>query len=326
MTDLAIETAALTRHFGDVHAVDDLSLRVPRGSVYAFLGPNGAGKTTTIRLLLGLTRPDRGDIRLFGAPLTRPNRRAVLRRIGAMVEAPSLYPHLTGYENLQLTQGLLALPRSCIERGLRIVSLERDAHRLVSTYSQGMRQRLGLALALLAEPELLILDEPTNGLDPAGIHEMRDLIRHFPAEHGITVFLSSHLLAEVEQLASHVGIIGRGRLLFEGTLGDLHNRQRPRVVVEVDHPSLACSVLREAGWTVEQVEERADVASLTVNLSERADVARAASQLVDAGLQLYQLRTVRPSLEDLFLNLTSGANLASPPNNVTAVAGEEVLR
>src|SRR6266508_2035320 len=188
MTDLAIETAALTRHFGDVHAVDDLSLRVPRGSVYAFLGPNGGGKTTTIRLLLGLTRPDRGDIRLFGAPLTRPNRRAVLRRIGAMVEAPSLYPHLTGYENLQLTQGLLALPRSCIERGLRIVSRERDAQRLVSTYSQGMRQRR-------------------------------------------------------------------------------------RVVVEVDHPSLACSVLRAAGWTVEQVEEPADTASLTVNLSERADVA-----------------------------------------------------
>jgi len=326
MTDLAIETAALTRHFGDVHAVDDLSLRVPRGSVYAFLGPNGAGKTTTIRMLLGLTRPDRGDIRLFGAPLTRPNRRAALRRIGALVEAPSLYPHLTGYENLQLTQGLLALPRSCIERGLRIVALERDAHRLVSTYSQGMRQRLGLALALLAGPELLILDEPTNGLDPAGIHEMRDLIRHFPADHDITVFLSSHLLAEVEQLASQVGIIGRGRLLFEGTLGDLHSRQRPHLVVEVDRPSIACAVLRKAGWSVEQVEERSDVWSLRVDLSERADVARAASELVGAGLQLYQLRTVRPSLEDLFLNLTSGANLASVANNVTAAANEEVLR
>ncbi|HEX4807662.1 MAG TPA: ABC transporter ATP-binding protein [Bryobacteraceae bacterium] len=308
MTDLAIETAGLTRHFEGVRAVDDLSLCVTRGSVYAFLGPNGAGKTTTIRMLLGLTRPDRGEIRLFGETLTRSNRRVLLRRIGAMVESPSLYPHLTGYENLQVTQGLIGLDRSSIERVLRIVRLETDAHRLVKTYSHGMRQRLGIALALLAEPDLLILDEPTNGLDPVGIREIRDLIRGFPTEHGITVFLSSHLLAEVEQIASRVGIIGHGRLLFGGTLVDLRSRRRERVVIEVDHPQLASSVLRQAGFAV----ERTDESGLTVELPQRADIARAAEALIDAGLSLYQLRTVRASLEDLFLDLTSGTNLGLP--------------
>jgi ABC-2 type transport system ATP-binding protein len=315
VSDLAIETAGLTRHFGDVRAVDDLDLRVPRG-----------GKTTTIRLLLGLTRPDRGAILLLGEPLAPATRRALLRRIGALVEAPSLYPHLTGHENLRVTQGLLALPQSSIDRVLRIVRLEQDAHRLVDTYSQGMRQRLALALALLAEPELLVLDEPTNGLDPAGIHEVRDLIRGFPAAHGITVFLFSHLLAEVEQLASHVGIIGRGRLLFDGTLADLRSRQRPRLVVEVDRPSVASSVLRRAGVTVERVDELADAPSLTVDLPERSDVARAVAALVGAGLDLYQVRTVRPSLEDLFLDLTSGMTLGSPPSTDAAATEEEVRR
>jgi ABC-2 type transport system ATP-binding protein len=306
---LAVETVGLTRHFGDVCAVDDLSLRVGRGSVYAFLGPNGAGKTTTIRMLLGLARPERGEIRVFGQALSASTRQPLLQRIGSIVETPALYPHLTAHENLRITQGLIGLDPSSIARVLRIVRLERDAHRLVQAYSQGMRQRLGIALALLAEPELLILDEPTNGLDPAGIHEIRELIRGFPTEYGITVFLSSHLLAEVEQLASHVGIIGRGRLIFEGTLDDLQQHQRTRVVIEVDRPSIAVAILRQGGWIVERVDESA----LTVDLPEREDVARAAAALVGGGLSLYQVRTERPSLEELFLDLTSGANLASPP-------------
>ncbi len=308
MSDTAIETHALTRYFGDVRAVEDLSLRVPRGSVYAFLGPNAAGKTTTIRLLLGLAHPDRGEIRAFGRPLDRTSRRAFLRRTGAMVEAPSLYPHLTGYENLRVAQGLLALDRSSIGRALRIVHLERDAHRLVKTFSQGMRQRLGIALALLGQPELLILDEPTNGLDPAGIHEFRDLIRGFAIEHGITVFLSSHLLAEVEQLASDVGIIGRGSLLFEGTLDALRRRWPERLVIEVDRPLVAAAVLRKIGCTVAREEST----GLSLDLALRPDVARVAAALINAGLSLYQLRTVRPSLEELFLDLTSGTHLGSP--------------
>jgi ABC-type multidrug transport system ATPase subunit len=306
--DLAVETVGLTRHFGDVCAVDGLSLRVGRGSVYAFLGPNGAGKTTTIRLLLGLARPERGEIRIFDQALSLSTRQPLLRQIGAMVEAPALYAHLTANENLRITQGLIALDPSRITRVLQIVRLERDAHRLVQTYSQGMRQRLGLALALLADPELLILDEPTNGLDPAGILEIRDLIRRFPKDHGITVFLSSHLLAEVEQLADRVGIIGRGRLLFEGTLQDLRQRERARVVIEVDRPPMASAILRQAGWIVEDV----DKSGVIVELSGRIDIARAAAALVEAGLSLYQIRTMRRSLEDLFLDLTRGADLTSP--------------
>ena len=304
MTDLAIQTTGLTRHFGDVRAVDDLSLHVESNSIYAFLGPNGAGKTTTIRMVLGLTRPDRGEIHVLGQALNRAN----LRRIGAMVEAPSLYPHLTGYENLQVTQRLIGLHKSKIERVLQIVRMQNDAQRLVKTYSQGMRQRLGLALSLVASPDLLILDEPTNGLDPAGTLEMRELIRHLPAEHGITVFLSSHLLGEVEQMATHVGIVGRGRLLFEGTLDNFQSRQRARVVIEVDRPSAGGHLLRQAGYCVQSVNE----SGVTVEIGDRTDTARVAAVLVGAGLNLYQLYTPRPSLEDLFLDLTKEANLGSP--------------
>jgi ABC-2 type transport system ATP-binding protein len=320
--DAAIHTAGLTRHFGDVRAVEEVSVRVPRGSVYGFLGPNGAGKTTTIRMLLGLTRPDHGEIRVFGQPLTRANRRTVLRRIGAMVETPSLYPHLTGRENLRVTQELLAANRSRIDHVLRIVGMTRDAHRLVKSYSHGMRQRLGIALALVGEPDLLILDEPTNGLDPAGIHDMRELIRGFPADHGITVLLSSHLLAEVEQLASHIGIIGRGHLLFQDTLRQFQTRQRERVIIEVDHPHTAISVLHQAGWTVESTGQP----TLTVPVAEHTDTARVAAALVDAGLNLYQLAPTRPSLEELFLDLTRDATLTSPPTDTTHTAAQDVAR
>ena len=309
MTDLAIQTIDLARGFGSVLAVDRLSLHAPRGCVYAFLGPNGAGKTTTIRMLLGLIRPDSGDIQLLGEPLTRATRRALLRQIGALVEAPALYPHLTGTENLRVTQILTGVDRTRIGDVLRIVRLEQDADRLVQGYSQGMRQRLGIALALLGKPSLLILDEPTNGLDPAGIHEIRDLIRAFPSAHGITVFLSSHLLAEVEQIATHVGIVGLGRLLFEGTLKELQSRHAECVVIEVDQPQSAASLLRDAGVKVERTEG----ATLTVTVAWRAEVARAASLLVAAGISLYQIRDVRPTLEDLFLDLTRKAELGSAP-------------
>lgn len=305
MTECAIETAGLSRHFAEVHAVSDLSLHVPRGSVYAFLGPNGAGKTTTIRMLLGLTHPDHGAIRIFGTPLTRATRQACLRRIGALAETPAVYPHLTGHENLQVTQRLLHLSSSNITRVLQIVGLQHAAHRLVRTYSLGMRQRLGIAVALLASPALLILDEPTNGLDPAGIHEMRELIRSFPVEHGITVFLSSHLLAEVEHVANHVGIIGQGRLLFEGTLADLRQCERERVRIEVDRPQVAVSILQAQGWHI----EGAGASQVTATFSTRTDLARAATALVGAGLALYQLRTEQSSLEELFLDLTSKAHL-----------------
>lgn len=204
----AIRTQCLSRRFGLQQAVDGLKLTVPPGRIYGFLGPNGAGKTTTIRMLLGLLRPSAGQIWLFGQPL-HADRCRLLRRVVALVEVPSLYEHLTGRENLDVARRLLGTARAQVDRVLALVRLTGDADRPVRTYSLGMKQRLGLALALLDEPDLLILDEPTNGLDPAGIHETRVLIRELPEQHGITVFLSSHLLGEVEQVADTVGILHR---------------------------------------------------------------------------------------------------------------------
>ena len=300
MQELAIETSGLTRRYGDLVAVDKLNLGVPQESVYGFLGPNGAGKTTTIRMLLGLIRPDKGQVWLFNTSL---GRRCVdlLQRIGALVETPSLYPHLTGYENLEVTQRLLGARREQIDRALAIVRLEPGAHRLVRGYSQGMRQRLGLALALLNEPGLLILDEPTNGLDPAGIHEMRDLIRRLPEEHGITVFLSSHILSEVEQVATHIGIIHKGRLLFQGTLDELQVQRQEHVTLSVDEPEVAMRVLTEAGWTVRRRENH----RLAVAANGHPDAARINALLVRQGLDVFYLSLEQPSLEDIFLKLTN---------------------
>jgi len=307
MSDAVITTFHVTRRFGDIRAVEGLSLSVPRKSVYAFLGPNGAGKTTTIRMLLGLTRPDSGEVRIFGELMNRTNRLALLRRIGSMVEGPSLYPHLTAYENLQVTQRLISLSPSEIDRVLQITSLERDARRLVKTYSQGMRQRLGLALALLAKPDLLILDEPTNGLDPAGMIEMRELIRRLPDEYGVTVFLSSHLLGEVEQIATHIGIIGRGQLLFEGTLEAFQQRSGNRVAIETDRLAAAVEILRQGGWHAVSLGDSV----LRIEFPNYESVASAVAMLVASGAKIYQVRREQPSLENLFLDLTKESSLGS---------------
>ena len=296
-----IETRALTRRFGTQLAVDTLNLSVPAAGVYGFLGPNGAGKTTAIRMLLGLIRPNAGEVRLFGQPLVA-NRYSLMQRVGALVETPSLYPHLTGRENLEVTRRLLGAPRELIDLALETVRLTKDANRRVREYSLGMRQRLGLALALLNKPQLLILDEPTNGLDPAGIHEMRDLIRYLPGESGITVFLSSHLLSEVEQIASHIGIINEGRLLFQGTLAELQAKQQTELTVGVKQLDQAIECLERAGWTVRR---RADeLLSVTARSSE--DAARINSLLVDQSVDVFHLALAQASLEDIFLTLTRG--------------------
>jgi lantibiotic transport system ATP-binding protein len=297
----AIETCGLTRRFGAQIAVDDLNLLAPEAGVYGFLGPNGAGKTTTIRMLLGLIRPDAGKVRLFGAPLAA-DRLSLMRMVGALVETPSLYPHLTGRENLEVTRRLLGAPRGLIDDALGIVKLTQDAGRRVREYSTGMRQRLGLALALLNKPRLLVLDEPTNGLDPAGIHEMRDLIRRLPAEFGATVFLSSHLLGEVEQIAGHIGIIHQGRLLFQGTLAELQARRRGHLVVGVKQAEQAMRSLSAAGWGA----QRRDDGLLTVSAATPDDAARINGLLVNQGLEVFHIALAQASLEDIFLTLTDG--------------------
>lgn len=216
-----VETTNLTKKSGNATHVDNLSLAVPPRTVYGFLGPNGAGKSTTLKLLLGLIRPTAGSVTLFGATMTEKNKYELLRRTGSLIESPSFYGHLTGFENLLIIAKLKKLGKDAIEEALRTVRLEAQRDKLVKHYSLGMKQRLGLAMALLGNPELLILDEPTNGLDPAGIQEIRELIRSLPETHGMTVLLSSHLLGEIEQIAEHVGIIDHGSLVYQGTLADL---------------------------------------------------------------------------------------------------------
>jgi len=302
MNDAVIQTLALSRRFGSQLAVNQLDLTVPAGSVFAFLGPNGAGKTTTIRLLLGLLRPTAGEIELFGQSLA-DHRLTLLRRIGALVESPALYPHLTGEENLRHACLLKDVPRTDIWRVLGIVGLSDEGARLVKTYSLGMKQRLGLAQALLGRSELVILDEPTNGLDPAGIQEMRYLLRDMPAAHGVTVFLSSHMLSEVDQIASRVAIIARGQLQFQGTPDELRARRQSCLRIGLDRPAIAAQMLRQQGWNV-GIEEDGTLVLDDISLEKASAVNRL---LVERGFAVHALQPRQPSLEDIFLEITQAA-------------------
>jgi lantibiotic transport system ATP-binding protein len=280
-------------------AVRELTLSVPSQSVYGFLGPNGAGKSTTIRMILGLQQPSRGRIALFGRPL-ESERVALLRRVGSLVESPSLYLHLTGRENLEVHRRLLGLPKSAIDEALDTVGLTSVSDRLARNYSTGMKQRLGMAQALLGSPELLLLDEPTNGLDPAGIHELRTLIVELPKRRGVTVFLSSHLLSEVEQVATHLAIISQGRLKFEGTPDQLRMRNKQVIVLEVDQPHRAESLLAQIGRRVTRDGQRMLIAT-----DDQYGPAQINSVLVQGGVAVSYLATQHLTLEDVFLELTS---------------------
>lgn len=233
MTDYAIDTHQLTRRFGQRETVKRIDLKVPKREIYGFLGPNGAGKTTTIRMLLGLIRASSGDIRILGKDLNK-NRMEILKDVGSLVESPSYYAHLSGYKNLKIVTLMHGIPESRINEVLQWVRLEQAAHRPVKGYSLGMKQRLGIAMALITKPKLLILDEPTNGLDPSGIQEIRELITRLPRDFDITVLLSSHLLSEIEQVATYVGIINHGELIFQGPLQELTERSRPYVWMEIN--------------------------------------------------------------------------------------------
>jgi ABC-2 type transport system ATP-binding protein len=297
----AIRTRGLTRSFPGGHGVRDLDIEVPAGSIYGFLGPNGAGKTTTIRLLLGLLRRDGGSVELFGQPLTR----TALGGIGALVEMPSLYGHLSGRGNLEITRRLLDAPRARVDETLERVDLRDAADRRVREYSLGMRQRLAIALALLGRPKLLILDEPGNGLDPAGILDMRRLLRTLRDEDGLTVFVYSHLLAEVEQVASHVGVLHDGRMRFEGTLATLRERAGPRLTLRCDAPERAGRLLAEHGEHV--LDRDGDTLSLSPQRRGDAEINRL---LVQHGIGVSHLARERPSLESLFFALTEDGGRA----------------
>jgi ABC-2 type transport system ATP-binding protein len=291
--ELVIETEALTKRYGASVAVDDLALRVRRGEVYGFLGPNGAGKTTTLRMLLGLVRPTAGRATVLAAPAG-----ARLGRIGAMVEAPALYPYLSGRDNLRVLAGHAGVARERIDVVLAEVRLLDRAGDRVAGYSLGMKQRLGVAAALLKDPELLILDEPTNGLDPSGMAEMRALIRSL-GQGGRTVVLSSHLMGEVEQVSDRVGVIRAGTLVAEGTVDELRGRAGLRVRAQ---PLDAARALLARHPGVDSVERSDGALAVAADPGLAADLNRV---LVTAGVAVSELTTHRSSLEDVFFELTA---------------------
>ncbi len=299
----ALATSGLTKRFrGGQLAVADLDLTVPSGTVFGFLGPNGSGKTTTIRMLLGLIVPTRGSWELLGAPMPAGANR-VLRRVGSLIEGPAFHPYLSGWQNLERLDAAdsLANPRSTDRRitaALERVGLSAAARKRYRAYSLGMRQRLGLAAALLQPRELLVLDEPTNGLDPQGTREVRALVRELAAE-GATVFLSSHLLSEVEQVCTHVGIMRGGRLVAQGSLADLGAGAQPVLRVDTSEPGRATEVLSSLGLGgAKPVGESAE-AELDGVAPEKVTVA-----LVEAGVPVRGLAVRRPSLEESYMSLT----------------------
>ncbi|MGC9317884.1 MAG: ABC transporter ATP-binding protein [Armatimonadota bacterium] len=294
-TEAVIETRGLRKHYGRVRAVDGLDLRVPRGSLFGFLGPNGAGKSTTIRILTGLVRPGAGEARLLGVPLRE--RLSVGGRVGALVETPAFYPHLTAWQNLRLLASLSGgTAREELEGALESVGLADAAHRKLATFSHGMRQRLGIAQALVPRPELLILDEPASGLDPEGLAEVRRMLVDL-REEGITVFLSSHLLSEVEQTCTHVAVIMAGQVIAQGEVGGMLEGARPRTRMVVDDPARALSALEGVSdLDAEAIDQR--TVEATADELTSADLNE---MLVKAGVRVYELTPARRSLESFYM-------------------------
>ncbi len=297
-----IETHDLCKQYGNALRVAHLDLNVPEGSVYGFLGPNGAGKSTTLKMILGLVQPTAGSIRVLGKQMNRTNRLAVLRQVGSLIESPSYYGHLTGEENLRIVQTLRGVPEKSIREVLQIVRLDGQRGKKVAHYSLGMKQRLGLAAALLGYPRLLILDEPTNGLDPAGIQEMRELIRSLPGRFGMTVVVSSHLLSEIDQMADHVAIIREGELVFQDSLEVLHGHSRHHLALRTSNNAVARSLL--AGQSVTCREEEG---YLILPILPDETAAQLTRFLAENRLGVVRLEERQKSLEDIFLELTGRA-------------------
>lgn len=297
-----VETTDLSKQYGGLYAVNQVSLAVLEGSVYGFIGPNGAGKSTTMKMLLGLVKPSGGEIRLLGQNLNSKNRLELLHQTGSLIESPSCYGHLTGEENLQIVADLKHVPSKDIDRVLEIVGLTSNRKRKVKKYSLGMRQRLGIAQALLGDPKLLILDEPTNGLDPAGIQEMRNLISEMPKKCQTTVLISSHLLSEVEQMVDQVGIINHGKLLFQGPLPALKQHSQGDISLRVLNPEKAVRVLEHLSVT------RQEETVFRLPSMQEEQLALLVQRLADAQAGVVEVTHHTKSLEEIFLSLTGGGD------------------
>jgi ABC-2 type transport system ATP-binding protein len=295
-----IETDSLSYHFSSGQkTLDTINLRVDKGSIYGFLGPNGAGKTTTLRLILGLLRNQHGTIRVFGENINT-HRLGILRRIGSLIEQPSIYGHLTARENLEVYRRIYRVPKSRIEEVLSLVELSNTGRKKAKQFSLGMKQRLSIAIALLHKPELLILDEPTNGLDPNGIIETRELIKKLNRDEGVTIIVSSHILAEVEKMASHVGIIHKGKLLFQGTLPELQNLKNKQSFIQLDtSDNDAAERLLKAE---EAVVQNGQVVLPFRNKETTAMINR---KLMEHNIDVYLLQPQQNDLEQLFIDITS---------------------
>ena len=300
MSQPIIQTNALDFYFKSFKALDQVNLNVPEGSIYGFLGPNGAGKTTTIRILLDLFHPSTGQVRIFGKELLK-HRVNILGRIGALIENPSIYKHLSGRQNLEVIRKMVGAPKSRIDEVLKIVRLVDNADKRAKNYSLGMCQRLGLAAALLTDPELLILDEPTNGLDPSGIIEMRELIIRLNKEHGKTIFLSSHILSEIEKLATDVAIIDQGKILYEGKIEGLQNQgSGHHLTIELEDVSSATALLTSMHFTISETNSR----SLVIPIDSKQDIPKINKALVNKDIEVFQLKSSEQNLESIFLDIT----------------------
>jgi lantibiotic transport system ATP-binding protein len=294
-----LETSDIHHRFGDHDVLSGVEMQVPAGSIYGFLGPNGAGKTTTLRLILGLLRPQRGEIRIFGKRFDE-NRIAILRNVGSLIESPSLYDHLSAAENLRLMQIVHGCAESRIAEVLELVGLRDTGKKRAKQFSLGMRQRLAIGGALLHRPSLIILDEPTNGLDPSGIIEIRNLLIELNRRDGCTILVSSHLLSEVDRVATHVGILGKGRLLFQGTIDELrrHRQEVLSIRVSTNDNAAAIEVISEIGVDARMVDGEVVLPPIS---AER--IAALNRRLIAENLDVYEIRTVRNDLETIFLNL-----------------------
>lgn len=294
-----VETKGLSKSYGDKQVVRDVDLKVPKGCVYGFMGPNGAGKSTTLKMLLGLVKAGSGEARIAGKEMNPKNRLEILKETGSLIESPSYYGHLTGRENLEIVRTLKGAPEKEIDQVLKLVRMERQQNKKAREYSLGMKQRLGLAAALIGRPELLILDEPTNGLDPAGIQEIRELICELPKRMGITVLVSSHLLSEMDQMVDYVGIINHGQLIFQDKLDVLHEHSKSKLLLQVMNRTVTLKILESRG-----VEGRVTEEGILIPGFSDDRTADLVSALAAGGAGLFRVEERQKSLEDIFLSLT----------------------
>lgn len=294
---MIVATDNLSKEYDGVYRVQELDIRIKEGDIYGFLGPNGAGKSTTMKMLLGLVKPTSGTIEIMGKPFNEKNFRDILASVGSLIESPSYYGHLTGRENMEIIRRLLDLPKKNIEEAVHIVRMENQMEKKVKNYSLGMKQRLGIAMALARFPKLLILDEPTNGLDPAGIEEMRELIKMLPKQYGMTVMISSHILSEIDQMATVVGIINQGCLIFQERMSVLDMQREPQIILRTSDNNHAFQLLKKAN--PQRTTDGLQIGALTDE-----QTGAVVQCLCSNGISVYRVEEHRESLEDIFLNLT----------------------